>query len=296
MFDPDYDVFIQIAEAGSISAAARARGQSTAALSKRLVKLEERLGIRLLHRTTRRLELTPAGQELCDVLLPLRSTLQAAEDRISGRNALCKGPLRITAPTSFGRMHIVPSLAAFIARYPDIELTIDLSDEFVDLPGSSYDVAIRIGSHISNDLQGHRLATSKRVLCASPHYISTFGEPAALADLSRHSLLAARSQMPWKLDGPEGTVAYKGTSAIMTNSSEVVRELALSGCGIALRSLWDVSSSLATGELRRILPQYEGSGDVGIYALYLPARITPAPVRAFIEHCDGLRLVFADSK
>ena len=133
MFDPDYDLFLGIVEAGSISAAARARGISTAALSKRLARLEERLSARLVHRTTRRLALTPAGQDLHDALLPLRTSLKAAEERVSGRHAHVRGPLRVTAPTSFGRMHVVPHVPSFLTKHPDVRLQLELSDEFADL-------------------------------------------------------------------------------------------------------------------------------------------------------------------
>ena len=284
MFDPDYDLFVQIVEAGSISAAARARGQSVASLSKRLARLEQRLGVRLLHRTTRRLALTAAGKDMHDTLLPLRAALAAAEDRVAGRHALVSGPLRMTAPTSFGRMHVVPCLPAFLARYPDVDLAIDLSDEFADLLDGRHDLAIRIGARIGAGLVGHRLGTSRRVLCAAPGYLATFGEPASLADLARHRLLATDSQLPWHLDGPEGTVVQNGQSHIRTNSSEVVRELALGGCGIALRSLWDVADALAAGALARVLPHYQGSQDVGIFAVHAPAPAIPARVRALVDH------------
>ncbi|MBX9664648.1 MAG: LysR family transcriptional regulator [Novosphingobium sp.] len=284
MFDPDYDLFLAIVEAGSISAAARAQGASTAALSKRLARLEERLSARLVHRTTRRLALTPAGQDLHDALLPLRSTLKAAEERVSGRHAHVRGPLRLTAPTSFGRMHVVPHVPTFLAAHPDVRLQLDLSDEFADLLDGSCDLAIRIGAKIGNGLTGHRLGTSHRVLCAAPAYLAAFGTPETLADLKHHRVLATTSQLPWQLDGPEGTVTHSGQSHVRTNSSEVVRELALGACGIALRSLWDVHEALASGALTRVLVQYQGSQDVGIYAVHAPTPALPARIEAFIAH------------
>jgi DNA-binding transcriptional LysR family regulator len=284
MFDPDYDLFLDIIEAGSISAAARSRNMSTAALSKRLVRLEERLSERLIHRTTRRLALTPAGQDLRNVLLPLRASLKAAEERISGKDMLARGPLRITAPTSFGRMHVVPFIPEFIDGNPEVSLSVDLSDEYADLLDGSCDLAIRIGARIANGLVGHRLGTSHRVLCAAPSYLAAYGEPSALADLRDHRLLATTSQLPWQLDGPDGTVSHSGQSHVQTNSSEVVRELAIGGCGVALRSLWDVSDALRQGTLCRVLPQYRGSQDVGIFALHAPSPAVPARLTAFIDH------------
>ncbi|MBC2667192.1 LysR family transcriptional regulator, partial [Novosphingobium flavum] len=255
-----------------------------------LVRLEQRLGTRLVHRTTRRMAPTSAGQDLLGALLPLRAALREAEDRIAGKQAEIGGPLRITAPTSFGRMHVVPHLPAFLERHPEVDLAIDLSDEFVDLMDGNYDLAIRIGARIGGGLVGHRLATSNRVLCAAPAYLDRFGLPAGIADLTRHRLLATERQLPWHLDGPEGTVIHHGRSAVRTNSSEVVRELAVGGCGIALRSIWDVADMLASGALRRILPAWRGSREVGIFAVHPPAPALPARVRALMDHLqDGLR-------
>lgn len=282
MFDPDYDLFLEILDAQSISAAARRRGLSTPALSKRLARLEQRLGARLLHRTTRRLMLTEAGKELLDILSPIRAALATAEGRIAGRHSLVRGPLRLTAPTSFGRMHVVPTLPSFLAGHPDVHLSVDLSDEFVDLLDGRSDLAIRIAGRVGAGLLAHRLGTSRRVLCAAPAYLEAHGEPRSLSDLALHRLLATDSQLPWQLDGPAGPVTQYGHSFVRTNSSEVVRELAIGGCGIALRSLWDVSQALAGGSLWRVLPDYAGSEEVGIFAVHGPD--PPARVTALVAH------------
>jgi len=282
MFDPDYDLFLDIIESGSISAAARQRNMSTAALSKRLARLEERLSVRLMHRTTRRLALTREGQSFQSLLLPLRTSLLAAEEQISGKDTLVRGPLRVTVPTSFGRMHIAPCVPQFLSEHPDVKLSLDFSDEYADLLDGSCDLAIRIGERIGPGLIGHRLGSSHRVLCAAPSYLAAFGEPLKLQDLKHHRLLAAANQLPWSLDGPDGIVRQQGRSYVLTNSSEVVRELALGGCGIALRSLWDVGEELRRGVLQRVLPNYQGSHNVGIYAVHAPSPAVPARVSSFI--------------
>jgi DNA-binding transcriptional LysR family regulator len=284
MFDPDYDILADIVAAGSLSAAARLLRVSPASLSKRLSRLEQRLGARLVHRTTRRLTLTPVGRELLDTLVPVRAAIQAAEDRIAGLGTAIAGPLRVTVPTSFGRMHLAPCLPDFLARYPGVELDLDLSDQFVDLLDGGYDLAIRIAASVAPGLVSYRLATSRRVLCASPGYLAAHGAPTALADLGAHRLIAAHGQLPWHLDGPDGSIHFPGESCVTTNSSEVVRELALGGCGIALRSLWDVAAELETHKLVRVLPQYEGSHDVAILAVHAPTPLLSANVRALIEH------------
>ncbi|MDQ4419813.1 LysR family transcriptional regulator [Sphingobium sp. DEHP117] len=282
MFDPDYELFLSIIDAGTISAAARARGLTTAAVSKRLARLEQRLSARLVNRTTRRLALTPAGQDLYETLLPLRSSLAAVEERISGRHELIRGDLRLTAPTSFGRMHLAPCLARFTEAHPDIALTIDLSDSFVDLLASPYDAAVRIAVDVGSGLVGHRLMGSRRVLCAAPAYLARQGAPQSLAELERHALLAAEGQLPWQLEGPDGHIVFQGRSAIQTNSSEAVRELTAGGCGIALRSLWDVADLLQSGDLVQVLPEYEGAREAAIYLVHAPMPQLPANIAALL--------------
>jgi DNA-binding transcriptional LysR family regulator len=292
--DPDYDLFLAIVAAGSISAATRAAAGSPAArlspasLSKRLARLEERLGVRLLHRTTRRMVLTPAGESLHRDLLAITAALAQAEARITGAQDRPEGPLRITAPTSFGRMHLAPALAGFLACYPGIELDLDLSDAFVDLIASRYDVALRITARVEAGLVAHRLVANRRVLCAAPDYLARRGRPERLADLARHDLLAADGQMPWPLDGPSGPTTYAGTSAVRTNSSEVVREMCLGGRGIALRSLWDVAPMLASGALVRVLPAWEGAKGAALLLVHPPGPRVPATVQALIDHMRGV--------
>ncbi|WP_203310988.1 LysR family transcriptional regulator [Sphingomonas beigongshangi] len=281
-FDPDYAVFAAVAEAGSLTGAARMLRLSPAAVSKRLAALEQRLGAHLVHRTTRRLALTPAGERFRDDLAPIVSALRAAEARVAGRGGKTAGRLTVSAPTSFGRLHIAPHLATFIARYPEVELAIDLDDGFVDLHGARIDVAVRIAPAIADGLVAHRLAGSRRLLCAAPAYLDRHGTPDSIAALPRHRLLAAEGQMPWRLSGGGRPAIVRQKSHVRTNSSEMVRELALGGAGIALRSLWDVASDLAQGRLVRILAPWEGSASAAIYAVHLPTPHVGPAVTAFV--------------
>lgn len=283
MFDPDYEVFLAIVEAGSVSAAARAGGASTASYSKRLARLEARLGVKLLHRTTRRLELTSNGHMVFHEIEAIRTALGAIEDRVGGRGDIPSGPLRLTVPTSFGRLHLAPVLAEFGDRYPQVALEIELSDAYVDLRASRFDLAIRIAARVESGLRSVRLAPNRRVLCAAPGYRAARGMPGSLAELGEHCLLAADGQLPWLLEGPNGAVVFEGEAAILTNSSDFVRELALAGRGIALRSLWDVAPHLRSGELVRVLPEWEGSRDAGIHVVYAPT-VKPRPAtEALVE-------------
>lgn len=283
MMDPDYDLFAAIVDEGGMAAAGRRLNISPAMVSKRLVRLEERLGTRLVHRTTRRLRLTPAGERLHEDLRAIMAALDEAERRVSGTSAEAAGTLRVSAPTSFGRMHVAPYLGRFLEAHPKVRLQIDLSDDFADLLATRADLAIRIAADPGPGLAVRRLATNRRVLCAAPAYLARFGRPLTLSGLKKHRLLAADGQLPWRLIGPKGAVTVEGASHVRTNSSEMVRELALSGVGIALRSLWDVSDALEHGEIRQIMPDHEGSADVGLYAVHLPQNVPPLAITAFAD-------------
>jgi DNA-binding transcriptional LysR family regulator len=284
----DYALFVAIVEAGSLSAAGRRLRISPAMVSKRLARLEARLGATLVHRTTRRLLLTDVGQAFLDDVRRILEASRAAEARVAGRIGQPGGPLRISAPTSFGRLHIVPHLKPFLDRYPRIEATLDLDDGFADLLGERIDVAIRISTEPPASLLAHRLAENHRFLCASPIYLAEHGTPQNLAELGQHRLLAARHQLPWRLEGPEGAVGVEGESIVRTNSSEVARDLCLAGLGIALRSTWDVGPALRDGRLIRILPDYRGATDVAIYAVQPRGAGHSPNARAFVEHFSAL--------
>lgn len=292
--DPDYGLFAEVVEAGSLSAAGRKLRISPAMVSKRLARLEGRLGTRLVHRTTRRLSLTQAGEAFHQDVIAILAAVHAAETRVTGHEGLPAGPLRITAPTSFGRLYVAPKLRGFLDAHPRISVQLDLSDAFTDLIGERVDLAIRIAPAISAGLVAHRLGASRRVLCAAPGYLAACGTPMDIQDLEHHQLLAAAGQLPWRLEGPKGPKTLDGESRVRTNSSEVVRELTLAGAGIALRSLWDVAGDMAVGRLVRVLPAYEGSSSAGVYAVYPRSALVPAKVTAFVAFLQTLRFAGHD--
>lgn len=288
MVDPDYALFASIAAQGSLSAAGRALGLSPAMVSKRLARLEARLGARLVHRTTRRLALTPAGEAFHRDVLDILARIAAAEERVTGAARRPGGRLRVTAPTSFGRLHLAPGLHLFLDRWPDVQLELDLSDSYADLSDGTVDVAVRIAAQVPPGLVAHRLATNRRVLTASPAYLARHGTPETIEALARHRLLAATGQLPWHLVAERRRRIVEGPSHVRTNSSELVRELALSGVGIALRSLWDVSDALNDGRLVQLLPEWEGVRDLGLYALHADARRPWPAVQAFVDFLIAL--------
>jgi DNA-binding transcriptional LysR family regulator len=250
--------------------------------SKRLARLEARLGVRLIQRTTRRLAATAAGERFHADVVAILQAIAAAEARASGVRDAPAGVLRVSAPTSFGRLHIAPRLHEFLRAAPRVTLELHLDDANVDLIAERIDVAVRIAAAVPPSLVAHRLGGNRRLLCAAPAYLAEMGVPRTIGDLAAHRLLAADGQWPWRLVNGRQRQSIEAHSHVRTNSSEIVRELALSGVGIALRSLWDVGDALATGRLVPVLPGWEGPRDLAIHAVHPRAPAVPAAVTAFV--------------
>ncbi|MBH0238220.1 LysR family transcriptional regulator [Methylobrevis albus] len=284
----DLEIFARVVTAGSMSAAGREMSLSPAVVSKRIRRLEDRLGTRLLQRTTRQIALTEAGQGFYERIVAVLASIEDAEAFVSRRSAQARGTLKVSAPTSFGRLHIAPYLGTFLEKNPDLAVNLLLSDDFVDVVGDGFDLAIRIAELQDSSLVVRRLAPAHRVLCAAPGYIEQHGMPLDVDELAHHVCLAASHQDPWRLEGPHGPVAVRASGPVQTNSSEVVRELTLAGVGIALRSTWDIGPDLSAGRLQVVLPQYRASRHVGVYAVYPSRRFLPAKVRVFIDYLASL--------
>ncbi|MBX5300171.1 LysR family transcriptional regulator [Rhizobium sp. NLR12b] len=277
----DLEIFAKVVSTGSMSLAGRALGCSPAVVSKRIKRLEDRLGTRLLQRTTRQISLTEAGQGFYDRVLGILAGLEEAEFYISGRSAQMHGTLKISAPTSFGRMHIAPHLKAFMQAHPELAINLVLTDEFSDL-------AIRIAELTDSSLVARRLAPVRRLLCASPDYLAAHSEPRHIDDLKHHRCLPAHNNDTWRLNGPDGALSLRPDGMLITNSSEVIREAVIAGLGIALRSTWDIGEELKAGRLVQVLPAYEGSHNVALSAVYPSRQFLPAKVRLFIDYLSEL--------
>jgi DNA-binding transcriptional LysR family regulator len=284
----DLEIFARVVSAGSMSAAGRELGLSPAVVSKRLRRLEDRLGTRLMQRTTRQISLTEAGQGFYERVVAILAGIEEAEAFVSRRSALAHGVLKVSAPTSFGRMHIAPHINAFMQANPDLGVNLMLRDEFVDIVGDGYDLAIRIAELSDSSLVARKLAPVRRILVASPDYLKRQGTPQGIEDLDRHICLAPHNNDAWKLEGPQGQMVHRPAGPLQTNSSEVVREAVIGGVGIALRSTWDIGAELADGRLVQVLPAYEGSRNVAIHAVYASRRFLPAKVRLFIDYLADL--------
>lgn len=284
----EYEIFVRAIEEGSLSAAARRLDLSPAVASRRLARLEDRLGVRLIERTSRRLAPTEAGRLVYERAQQLLDGVDDLEALVSRRTTQARGLLRVTAPTSFGRRRLAPYLKPFLDANPRLTLELNLTDAFVDLMAEDVDVAVRIGAWETDNPAMRRLAPNRRVLCASPDYVARHGAPLTLEELRDHAQLAAENQSLWRLEGPDGAVSFRAKSRVRTNSSEVAREMALAGAGIALRSTWDVGEELKDGRLQVVLPHYQGASDIAIFALTAGRSRSEARVKAFIDFVADL--------
>lgn len=279
----DFDIFARVARTGNMSAAGRDMGLSPAVVSKRISMLEDRLGARLFQRTTRQLTLTETGEGYFKRVIDILSLVEEAEDFVSRRNTNPRGQLKVTAPTTFSRMHVAPQLPGFLERYPELSLDLHLTDHNVDIIREGFDLAIRIGELQDSSLVARKLSPDNRVIVAAPEYLERNGTPKSLADLDHHNCLSAGAQDVWRLDGPEGKRNIRVTGNIRTNSSELIHAAIVSGQGIGLRGTWEVGPELRSGALKVVLPQYRGSPNMAIYAVYPSRDFMPAKVSVFID-------------
>ncbi|WP_320203590.1 LysR family transcriptional regulator [Agrobacterium rosae] len=280
----DLEIFARVASTGSMSLAAKSLGITPAAVSKRIRRLEHDLGVRLLHRTTRQISITEVGQGFYDRTVGILASVEEAQAFANGRSSGVVGTLRIAAPTSFGRMHIAPHLAGFMMEHTQLAVDLILSDELTAIVTDGFDLAIRISELKDSGLVARKLCKVTRVLCASPTYIARHGLPQTIDQLASHQCLPAHNGEPWSLHGPEGPLFFRAEGMLKTNSSEVIREAVISGLGIALRSTWDIGGELSEGRLVRVLPNYEGSRNVTVSALFPSRHFVPSKVRAFINY------------
>ncbi len=283
----DLEIFARVVTAGSMSAAGRELDLSPAVVSKRISHLETRLGTRLFHRTTRQLQLTETGRGFYERVVQILATVQEAEAFVSSGHERAGGSLKITAPTGFSRMHIAPYLGKFLKQYPDLSIEIIATDNIVDIVREGIDVAIRLSELDDSSMVAKKLAPCRRLFCATPEYLKEHGTPKSLADLSKHKIII-ENNTTWRLQGPEGLTSLKLSGEIKTNSSEIVHQALLAGCGIALRSTWQIRDELLSNKLVQILPQYREAPGVAVYAVYPDKQYVPARLRVFVEFLAGI--------
>ncbi|MGQ7847922.1 LysR substrate-binding domain-containing protein [Granulosicoccus sp. 3-233] len=282
----DRMVFTSVVDEGSLTRAAERLGLSLAVCSRRLAVLEKRLGVRLLNRTTRSQHLTDEGAIYYEHCLRIQEDIDAVEASLAGMRDNVQGTLRVSTSSSFGRKHVSPFVTEFIERYPGIRLQLMMSDNIVDLVAEGIDVAIRIGAAVDSSFIAARLATNRRILCASRRYLERAGTPQTLEELSRHQCLILSSQGAsndvWEFDTDDGKRRIPVSGPITSNSGEVVRDAAVGGLGIAVKSLWDITEQLRSGELVSVLDT-QALSQTNIHALYHNRQFISPKVRVWIE-------------
>ena len=280
----DLNLFVRIARLDSISAAARDLNITPATASARLSAFEKRLGARLLHRTTRHATLTEDGRAFLPHAENVLDAAVAARAALGREQASPRGTLRIAAPSSFARMHIVPGLPEFMARHPDLKLDMRISDSVVDLVEGAFDVAVRYTELSDSSFVARRLAPDRRVVVASPDYVARHGRPERPEDLDAHACLVVGTLDIWTFTDMRGEpIAKKVTPALRINDGEAVRDAATAGLGVALMATWCAADELRSGKLIPILADYQLVSTQTLWALYPSSRELAPKVRVFVD-------------
>ena len=278
--------FVLLAKLGSLAATARELGLTPPAVTKRLMLMEQRLGVRLLNRTTRRMSLTSEGETYLAQATRILGDIRDMEESVSSARAQLKGLLRVNATLGFGRTTIAPLVSAFARQHPEVEVRLELTDRAINLVEDAYDLGIRFGELPDTRLGARKIMSNQRFLCASPAYLKRNGVPRAPQDLLRHRCILHRQNddaySSWKLEKGRKAETVKVRGSLSSNDGDVVLGWALDGHGILLRSEWDAAKYLDSGRLQVVLSDYTlPSAD--LYAYYPSRRQQPARVRAFID-------------
>ena len=285
--------FAAVVDAGSFVRAAEHLQVSKTAVSRLVGDLEARLGVRLLHRTTRKLSLTVEGEAFHARCKDVLADVEEAEAEVTSRADEAVGLLRLNVPVSFGLLHLAPLWPAFMAQHPNVTLDVTLADRIVDLVEEGYDLAVRIARLPNSSLVSRKLASTRLMLCASPEYLRRHGTPAHPVEISRHAvftytLLAAGDH--WNFEGPEGPVGVPVTPRLRSNSGDTCCAAALQHQGIVLQPSFMVSSHLRSGALVEVMPGYR-SMELGVYAVYASRKHLSPKVRVLIDFlAEALRV------
>ena len=279
------EAFVETVDTGSFASAARRLRRSRSRISKQVAELEEQTGVRLFDRTTRRVSLTEGGQLYLERCRRVLDELDAAESALDRMRVEPRGRLRVSAPLSFGVLHLAPFLPAFLQQFPQIRLDLSLNDRHVDLIEEGFDLAIRIGNLPDSSFRARKLATDRRVVCGSPDYFRRYPPPRTPEDLVRHNCLtysqAGRDDI-WRFSGPEGESKVRVEGNIRIDNGDALRLAALEGVGLVFVPTFIVGRDLQMGRLRSVLTEYNGN-EIAIQALYPGGQHTPTKVQAFVN-------------
>lgn len=278
-------VFVTVVESGGFSPAAKLLGISKSAVSKRVTQLEEQMGVKLLHRTTRKLSLTEAGEHFFQHARIAHQAAKDAQDAVAQLQGEPQGRLRINTPMSFGRLHIAPLIPEFLKRYPKISIEMVMDDKVADLIGEGFDIAIRGGDLPDSSLIARKLAPLRNVLCASPDYIEKHGRPIELSQLADHNCLIftySKDIKEWLFIKDGQTQSVEVTGNYNVNNSEALREALLQGAGIGRLPTFVAGPDIKSGKLVSLFEEYQ-MPDKTIYAVFPERQYLPSKVRAFID-------------
>jgi DNA-binding transcriptional LysR family regulator len=296
--DSELAFFCVLVKQGSLAATARELNLTPPAVSRRLSLLEERLGVRLLNRTTRRISLTGEGEVYFENAQRILSDIDDLERRVSSSRAAPRGLLRVNAPLGFGRSYIGPAISGFGKSYPDVEVQLHLTDRPIVLPDEAIDISIRFGEIPDSRLVAKKIVANRRLLCASPAYLRSAGVPTHPHELTQHQCIVLRQNETaygnWRLSSGKHSETVKVHGKLSTNDGEVALNWALEGHGVLMRAEWDVAKYLRSGRLVQVLADYE-TPPADVYAVYLERLNLSAKVAYFVEylreylgkHADG---------
>jgi DNA-binding transcriptional LysR family regulator len=278
--------FVSVATRGSLTAAAKAEGVAPAIMGRRLDALEERLGVKLLVRTTRRMSLTHEGSAFLEDCQRLLVDFANAEASVSAGGVKASGHLRITAPAGFGRRHVAPLVPKFRELHADVTISLNLSDRVVDVAGEGFDCAVRVGEMPDSSLVSVRMADNRRLCVASPAYLQRHGTPKLPTDLAKFACLTLSSDASqtrgWAFQVDGEVVHLKPGGPLDCSDGQVLHDWCLDGYGIAWRSTWEVEAEIAAGKLVTVLSDFDAPPN-GIYAVFPQRKHLPLRVRLWID-------------
>lgn len=279
--------FMRIAALSSLTEVAHELGLSLPAISKRLTQLEKRLGVQLVKRTTRRLELTPEGTLYLEGARPILNQLAELEDAVSRQSGVLRGSLNINASFGFGRRHIAPLVSGFAALHPELVIGLQLSSQPLNFLNAGFDVDIRVGQVPDSRLIARRIAPNFRVVCAAPAYLERQGAPQTVEDLAHHNCIVLQQHESdfaiWRFRQAGREVSQKVQGSLTTNDGEVAMRLALDGHGLILRSWWDAQEAIEAGKLVQVLTDYQAP-TADIYAVWPHNKQIPRRIKAFVDY------------
>lgn len=282
----EMETFVRVVESGSFSSAARDLHMTPSAVSKMIGRLEDRLGVRLLSRTTRKLSLTEEGRVFFQRITPILSEVAEAEETVSLSTAEARGVLKVNASTAFGQYQIVPLIPAMLERYPSLQVQLTMTDSIVNLVEEGFDVSIRIGTLTDSSLIARKLGVAHRVLVASPAYLERHGVPKCPIDLEQHQCLKLSiptSLNKWEFVLADGPRTVEVSGRFEADNAIALHEAALAGIGLFRAATFVVGDDIKAGRLVQVLQEFEISGDPGIFVVWPHNRNLSAKVRAFVD-------------